>query len=353
MGNKGGVAVAFTYDDCTNFCFVGSHLAARAKRLKERAQNYRDIVEKMKGILLQKGSEFLHQYDYVFWGGDLNYRINLKDGPGYDTEGEFRTVLKMISDKQFDPLYENDQLREEKNHGRVFSGFKEAPIKFAPTYRMVRGHHDYSNKRFQSPSWTDRILWHTRAGMEKNVENLEYNGVFNMPQSDHRPVTARFKVKTNIPYLNVVRKGNFYGSENCDVHFGSISFTYNEELATIDASNLDADDDEDDADARHVIQKPEEATKKKDKKVSTMKKVTRYLFRSKKDTKEAKKEKKTGKEKQKRMSLVATLEQTMLGEDRNETKDLYLTLYSSFLEAPLTSDVITVPFDKETGEVSG
>ena len=246
----------------------------------------------MKGILLQKGSEFLHQFDYIFWGGDLNYRINLKDGPGYDTEGEFRTVLKMISDKQFDELYENDQLREEKKHGRVFSGFKEAPIAFAPTYRMVRGHHDYSNKRFQSPSWTDRILWRTRAGMEKNVEMLEYKGVFNMTQSDHRPVTARFKVKTNIPYLNVVRKGNFYGSENCDVHFGNISFTYNEQLATIDASNLDADDDEDDGDSSHVIQKPVEATKRKTKKVSTIKKVTRYLFRIKKDTKETKKEKK-------------------------------------------------------------
>ena len=67
----------------------------------------------------------MHQFDYVFWGGDLNYRINLKDGPGYDTEGEFRTVLKMISDKEFDALYENDQLREEKKNGRVFSGLKK------------------------------------------------------------------------------------------------------------------------------------------------------------------------------------------------------------------------------------
>ena len=116
-------------------------------------------------------------------------------------------------------------------------------INFAPTYRMVRNHHDYSNKRFQSPSWTDRILWRTAAGLEDNVEVMEYLAMFKMRQSDHRPVGARFKVKTNVPFLNVVRKGNFYGSENCDVHFGSVSFNFNEELATTDQSVLDAADD--------------------------------------------------------------------------------------------------------------
>ena len=70
--------------------------------------------------------------------------------------------------------------------------------------------------------------------------------MFKMRQSDHRPVGALFKVKTNVPFLNVVRKGNFYGSENCDVHFGSVSFNFNEELATTDQSVLDAADDEDD-----------------------------------------------------------------------------------------------------------
>ncbi len=363
MGNKGGVAVAFTYDDDTHFCFVGSHLAARAKRLKERAQNYRDIVEKMKSILLEKGSEFLHQFDFIFWGGDLNYRINLKDGPGYDTEGEFKTVLKMISEKEYNKLYENDQLRDEINNGRVFHGFKEAPITFAPTYRMVRNHHDYSNKRFQSPSWTDRILWRTAAGSEKNVEVLEYGAMFKMRQSDHRPVGALFKVKTNVPYLNVVRKGNFYGAENCDVHFGSISFNFNEQLARTDASNLDADDDEDDIDSSSIIinsdkQKHSGDNKegmKKNKKVSALKKVTRYLFKGKKEKKE-KKGKKEGHHKTgRRKSLVQTMGETMLGESYSEalTKDLYITLYADFLECPLTSDVITVQADRETGEVIG
>merc|ERR1711991_258636 len=294
MGNKGGVAVAFTYDDDTHFCFVGSHLAARAKRLKERAQNYRDIVEKMKSILREKGSEFLHQFDFIFCGGDLNYRINLKDGPGYDTEGEFKSVLKMISEKEYDKLYENDQLRDEINNGHVFHGFKEAPIRFAPTYRMVRNHHDYSNKRFQSPSWTDRILWRTAAGLEKSVEVLEYGAMFKMRQSDHRPVGALFTVQTNVPYLNVVRKGNFYGSENCDVHFGNISFTFNEQLVATDASNLDAEDDEDDLDSSNSVKDSDKKKtndiknigQKQKKKVSALKKVTRYLFKGKKGKKE-------------------------------------------------------------------
>ena len=371
MGNKGGVAVAFTYDDDTHFCFVGSHLAARAKRLKERAQNYRDIVEKMKGILLEKGSEFIHQFDYVFWGGDLNYRINLKDGPGYDTEGEFKTVLKMISEKEYDKLYENDQLKDEINAGRVFTGFKEGKINFAPTYRMVRNHHDYSNKRFQSPSWTDRILWRTAAGLEDNVEVMEYLAMFKMRQSDHRPVGARFKVKTNVPFLNVVRKGNFYGSENCDVHFGSVSFNFNEELATTDQSVLDAADDEDDGGNsnnnsnnnnndvdKSKFQRKSSTPADKKKKISAYKKVTRYLFKGKKSKKD--KSYKNRKEKHHhhkghRKSIVQQMEETVLGDSYTESlaKDLYITLYADFLESPITSEVISVNADPETGEVRG
>ena len=54
----------------------------------------------------------------------MNYRINLKDGP-VDTEGEFRTVLKMISNSLM--CSTKMTIGEEKKHSQCF-GFKEAPI---------------------------------------------------------------------------------------------------------------------------------------------------------------------------------------------------------------------------------
>ena len=45
-GNKGAVATAFTLGNGTSFCFVSSHLAARAERLKERASCCLSVSEK-------------------------------------------------------------------------------------------------------------------------------------------------------------------------------------------------------------------------------------------------------------------------------------------------------------------
>lgn len=74
MGNKGGVAIGFTFRETTRLAFVSAHLAARATRLAQRAANYADIV---KNVALGSGkTPFLHQYHHVFWLGDLNYRTD-------------------------------------------------------------------------------------------------------------------------------------------------------------------------------------------------------------------------------------------------------------------------------------
>jgi len=42
--NKGAVGVSFCFEE-TPFCFVCSHLAARAERLEERRDNYARIIK--------------------------------------------------------------------------------------------------------------------------------------------------------------------------------------------------------------------------------------------------------------------------------------------------------------------
>ena len=51
---------------------------------------------------------------------------------------------------------------------------KEAEINFKPTYRRLRDDSKiYSNKKFQPPSWTDRIFF--RASPNHFMKVLEYN----------------------------------------------------------------------------------------------------------------------------------------------------------------------------------
>ena len=395
MGNKGGVAVGFTFKDSTRFCFVGSHLAARCKRLKERRQNYMDICAKMKPLLFDEGCEFLHQYDFVFWGGDLNYRINILDGPGYDTEEEFKAVNKMIREGDYKTLQSHDQLLREINANRVFQGFQEGPINFAPTYRMVRGRHDYSNKRFQAPSYTDRIVWKTLPGLEDHVKCEKYGGLFNMMQSDHRAVYGVYKVKLKVPFYNVVRKGNFYGSENCDINFRSmsISLTTEEQLKKSESSKLtrsavgEEEDSEDDMPAdlpsnssilprKRVLKKGYssfqsvseiKAPVKQKKKESKFKRVAKFLVRSMKSDKTGyantseqtggkgettgSLENTGGKKKGRRKSLLETAIEkvTNAGMDTGSPKELFFTINAEFLESPLTSHIITATFDPDRG----
>lgn len=66
------------------------------------------------------------RYQYVFWFGDLNYRI---DGP-------LDKVKELVTNKQFEQLLDMDQLRREMAFGTIFQGFEEASIHFQPTYKF-------------------------------------------------------------------------------------------------------------------------------------------------------------------------------------------------------------------------
>jgi hypothetical protein len=70
-----------------------------------------------------KGYDITSQFDYVFWCGDLNYRIDM----------ERDRVLQLISSKDYPTLLDYDQLNIQKKAGNTFYGFTEANITFPPT----------------------------------------------------------------------------------------------------------------------------------------------------------------------------------------------------------------------------
>ncbi|KAF9164923.1 inositol polyphosphate 5-phosphatase [Actinomortierella ambigua] len=74
----------------------------------------------------EKQRDITQQFDYTFWAGDLNYRVDMtrQEADAYLAKGDIEALLA------------HDQLSREKAAGNVFVGFKEAPITFRPSYKF-------------------------------------------------------------------------------------------------------------------------------------------------------------------------------------------------------------------------
>ncbi|MED6181446.1 hypothetical protein PIB30_019342 [Stylosanthes scabra] len=137
----------------------------------------------------------------IIWLGDLNYRVALS----------YEETRVLLEDNDWDTLLEKDQLNMEREAGRVFSGFREGRILFAPTYKYSQNSDSYagetvkSKKKRRTPAWCDRILWRG-----KGIEQLSYiRGESRF--SDHRPVCGVFSVDVEVRNRNNrFRKGYSY-----------------------------------------------------------------------------------------------------------------------------------------------
>lgn len=266
-GNKGAVAVHLTLFR-HRFVFICSHFAAHQHAVEVRNANYYtimqdlnfrttmgifdeeddDMEEDMADIELSptsdmvqdndnvfdgitnrkeanplsnvaghKRSNFLKNIDAAFWMGDFNYRI----------DGNYEQVCQLISSKELSPLLLCDQLKREHGSGRVFQGFREPDITFAPTYKFDKGAtgefaYDSSEKK-RIPAWCDRIMYRANAPLtptesfsskyhgvesEDKVEivPVEYDCWKDVVDSDHKPVYGSFTV--SLTKADAVKKRN-------------------------------------------------------------------------------------------------------------------------------------------------
>lgn len=211
IGNKGGLLISFRLED-TSFCFLSCHLAARPNRLLIRNQNAKDLLSFRPG---NSDIEFPVEFDYTFWLGDFNYRI----------EENYYTAIDIISQSNYEVLWSKDQLLCQSITNKMYSTFNEGVLSFKPTYRKFPWTDEWSNKKEQTPSWTDRILY--KANMNIDIKN--YTSIDDCYGSDHRPVYASFGVEIKSWYIPEI-----FPPLNDDIRLGIIEFQklvvdYNEE----------------------------------------------------------------------------------------------------------------------------
>lgn len=124
-------------------------------------------------------------HEYVFWIGDLNYRIH----ESIPTEDVFAAAAR----RDIEMLRKHDQLCIEREHGRVFTDFKEEELTFMPTYKYIQGTDVYDQrveKKIRPPAWCDRILYHSKT--KDPLIACFYGRSDTLNISDHKPVSCLF-----------------------------------------------------------------------------------------------------------------------------------------------------------------
>ncbi|XP_047979699.1 type I inositol polyphosphate 5-phosphatase 8-like isoform X2 [Salvia hispanica] len=187
LGNKGSISISMAVQQ-TTFCFVCSHLASGEKDGDAARRNW-DVMEILRRTRFsQNHPHTILDHHNIIWLGDLNYRL-----ASSSTCGDIYDLLNM---NDWQALLLKDELRIEQKAGRVFKGFREGEIYFAPTYKYFANSDCYvvaPKEKRRTPAWCDRILW-----KGEGIEQMYYTrGESTL--SDHRPVCSLFSVQLNLP----------------------------------------------------------------------------------------------------------------------------------------------------------
>ncbi|XVE76323.1 hypothetical protein DITRI_Ditri12bG0162800 [Diplodiscus trichospermus] len=195
LGNKGSISISMTLHQ-TTFCFVCTHLTSGEKEGDEIRRNS-DVAEILKRTRFSHSFGDLRKplppqsildHDKIIWLGDLNYRLAAGCADTHE----------LLKRNDWQALLEKDQLKMEQRAGRVFKGWEEGRIYFAPTYKYLTDSDDYvaqtskSKEKRRNPAWCDRILW--KGEGIKQVWYARGESKF----SDHRPVYSLFSIQVNL-----------------------------------------------------------------------------------------------------------------------------------------------------------
>ncbi|VDK72940.1 unnamed protein product [Litomosoides sigmodontis] len=187
---KGAIAVFFRIFQAS-IIFVTCHMTHGP--VLNRIGDFSKICDSLQFSAFKKNgtmpSSGAKQADFVFWLGDLNFRLRSRERlDALDTRNEKQ---KNLTEFVFDQLLTDDELTLERCKGNVFKGFNEAYINFPPTHKFILGTNDYVNNRI--PSYTDRILYYAKES--SRIKPGKYNCLWEENASDHKPVYGFFTIR--------------------------------------------------------------------------------------------------------------------------------------------------------------
>jgi len=189
LGNKGAIGITFKLYGAS-FLFINCHLSSGQSQAKQRNEDIEKIVKEMELPKVRRFHEKKHKqkynlldrFDFVFWSGDLNYRVNQTR----------ENTINLLKTKNLKALLKEDQLSIERKNTRILNEFQEGEIKFPPTYKYQINTQLFDNKKHRTPSWTDRVLFRYNKDHGK-LTLVNYESIHGMMVSDHRPVFAQFE----------------------------------------------------------------------------------------------------------------------------------------------------------------
>ncbi|XP_076232836.1 inositol polyphosphate 5-phosphatase K isoform X2 [Calliopsis andreniformis] len=185
-GNKGAVSIRLNIYG-VSLCIVNTHLTPHDHLLQDRIMDYNTILTNH-SFSSPDTSKILY-HDYIFWIGDLNFRLNGEDLSATD-------INELVKKKELKCLLDRDQLKIVMQAGEAFAELNENAITFPPTYKYEFASQEFDLKR--RPSWTDRILYKVNADVYDDVKlnavQLNYKSHSDYIQSDHKPVTGEFDI---------------------------------------------------------------------------------------------------------------------------------------------------------------
>ena len=142
MGNKGAIGISLKMAG-HRFLFVCAHLAAHASQMQARIANVDKIKTELgknldcflsheelqlklpHGVADVADLDVTDKFDTTFWFGDLNFRLEVSR-----LHADW-----LVKHKEYEKALEFDQLRNAMREGKVFDGFVEGDIDFAPTFK--------------------------------------------------------------------------------------------------------------------------------------------------------------------------------------------------------------------------
>ena len=185
IGNKGACLLRFNIND-SKIAIACCHLSAGQEMYESRRSEITDVLNTS---FKKYPTINFKDYDYYFFFGDLNSRVNL-DYSNPLLEDIFNNHPKTVNG-DFNKILIYDQIKQYQKESSLILQMDEAPIKFSPTYKYVIGSNEYDRMKKRIPSWTDRILFKKFS----ETSPLAYNKCL-LSLSDHQPIFGVFRIKT-------------------------------------------------------------------------------------------------------------------------------------------------------------